>query len=120
MSATAVLANPIRRNSASAVSTIRARVSSGLSRTCGLIGGWLARFVNSDEFNNSSLVRRQVGRFRQRYHSSVLTLVEKSQLPRRIGRRSLHWAPDANLNFWHWALSGRPGLNDLVVPATIR
>src|SRR5262245_16075691 len=60
MSATAVLANPSRRNKVSAVSTIRARVSSGLGLICGLIGEWLARFMNSDGLHNSSLIRRQV------------------------------------------------------------
>src|SRR5262249_46978849 len=60
MSATAVLANPSRRNKVSAVSTIRARVSSGLGLICGLIGEWLARFMNSDDLHNSSLIRRQV------------------------------------------------------------
>ena len=41
MSATAVLAYPTRRNRISAVSRIRARVSSGFALTCGLTG-WLA------------------------------------------------------------------------------
>src|SRR5215471_3274373 len=50
MSATAVLAKPRRRNSASAVSMIRARVSSGLILTCGFI----ALPLLTDEFHNSS------------------------------------------------------------------
>src|SRR5439155_26342856 len=54
MSATAVLAKPRRRNSASAVSMIRARVSSGLVLTCGFIGWGAFLFVNSDEISNSS------------------------------------------------------------------
>src|SRR6266568_4711736 len=54
MSATAVLANPMRRNSASAVSMIRARVSSGLSLTWGFMAHSGCGLVNTDDFHNSS------------------------------------------------------------------
>src|SRR5712671_6990026 len=57
MSATAVLANPSRRNGASAVAMIRARVSSGLVLTCGYTDAdsRLRLRLTSDEFSNSSL-----------------------------------------------------------------
>src|SRR5437764_9276129 len=64
ISATAVLANPSRRNSASAVSMIRARVSSGLSLTWGFIGGVPACGVNADDFHNSSYLACQGPRVR--------------------------------------------------------
>src|SRR5205823_798894 len=44
MSATAVFAKPSRRNSASAVSMMRARVSSALTLTCGFIGFDLGQY----------------------------------------------------------------------------
>src|SRR5258708_3548375 len=57
MSATAVLANPSRRNSTSAVAMIRARVSSGLVLTCGYTDAdsRLRLRLTSVEFSNSSL-----------------------------------------------------------------
>src|SRR6266516_1432673 len=54
MSATAVLAKPSRRNSASAVSMIRARVSSGL------VLGWACMVslrLKTDECHNSSVLK---------------------------------------------------------------
>src|SRR5215470_7808906 len=59
MSATAVLANPIRRNSVSAVSMIRSRVSSGLVLTCAFIGPGRLLEMIYDDFYNSSLVTCQ-------------------------------------------------------------
>ena len=53
MSATAVLAKPSRRNSASAVSMMRARVSSGLVLICAVHRGVVS--VMTDEYDNSSV-----------------------------------------------------------------
>ena len=56
ISATAVLAKPSRRNSASAVSMIRARVSSGFVFTCVCMSARLGpETVIIDDFYNSSL-----------------------------------------------------------------
>src|SRR5262245_59744274 len=61
MSATVVLAKPRRRNSASAASMMRARVSSGLgfTFTTGIMGQPFVPGLYSDEFRNSSVDRSQ-------------------------------------------------------------
>src|SRR5206468_1276664 len=58
ISATAVLAKPSRRNRASAVSIMRARVSSGLVLGCAFIK--LVHGLLTDENNNSSVPVRQL------------------------------------------------------------
>src|SRR4051812_33571114 len=58
MSATAVLANPRRRNSASAQSMMRARVSSGRVLTCVFMTAVHVQ-VMTDDFFNSSVIRSQ-------------------------------------------------------------
>src|SRR5262245_6345240 len=63
MSATVVLLKPSRRNSISAVSTMRARVSSGRAlaelETGGFMGLGFVDVLMSDDFNNSSVNRSQ-------------------------------------------------------------
>src|SRR5262245_40945774 len=103
MSATAVFANPSRRNSASAVSTIRARVSSGLVLTCGLIGD--VTRLNNDNLRNSSLVQCQVDRFAgpSRFGVSRSTLGHRQR--RGFCGHNLRSVFEANLNFRYWHLA---------------